>query len=213
MPSYKLTYFDARGTAEFARLVFKQAGQEFEDVRIPMDQWPGIKEEQPMKALPVLEIDGRKFCQSAAIVRYLGKKFGLMGSDEEEGLVVDELMEVFAEMVNKHLVGFKTEQDESKKLELVKKFKEETFPLYSSFIEKRLDENKNKNGEDGYYVGKTVTVADLGIYYMMFKIREFMKRYDIDLLEGRTAISDHMARVEQLPNIAKWLKERPQTEF
>ncbi|XP_052781822.1 glutathione S-transferase 1-like isoform X2 [Mya arenaria] len=173
MPSYKLTYFDARGTAEFARLVFKQAGQEFEDVRIPMDQWPGIKEEQPMKALPVLEIDGRKFCQSAAIVRYLGKKFGLMGSDEEEGLVVDELMEVFAEMVNKHLVGFKTEQDESKK----------------------------------------VTVADLGIYYMMFKIREFMKRYDIDLLEGRTAISDHMARVEQLPNIAKWLKERPQTEF
>ena len=36
----KLTYFNLKGRAEFARLVLAQAGQEFEDVRIDQVTWP-----------------------------------------------------------------------------------------------------------------------------------------------------------------------------
>ena len=43
MPSYKLTYFDARGRAELTRLVFAAAGQSYEDVRIQMQDWPAHK--------------------------------------------------------------------------------------------------------------------------------------------------------------------------
>ena len=32
--------------------------------------------EMPLGAMPVLEIDGKKSCQSNAIARYLAKKFG-----------------------------------------------------------------------------------------------------------------------------------------
>lgn len=40
---FKLSYFPARGRAEVARLLFAAAGQEFEDVRLTFEQWPGFK--------------------------------------------------------------------------------------------------------------------------------------------------------------------------
>ena len=43
MPSYKLIYFNSRGGAELARLVFAAAGKEYEDVRIPREEWPNKK--------------------------------------------------------------------------------------------------------------------------------------------------------------------------
>ena len=41
--SIKLTYFNARGRAELARLVLAQAGAEFEDVRLEREEWLNIK--------------------------------------------------------------------------------------------------------------------------------------------------------------------------
>jgi len=43
MPTYKLVYFDAMGRAELARLIFAEAGVEYEDKRVPGDQWPAYK--------------------------------------------------------------------------------------------------------------------------------------------------------------------------
>lgn len=40
MPVYKVINFDARGAAELSRLVLKVAGVEFEDIRIPREEWP-----------------------------------------------------------------------------------------------------------------------------------------------------------------------------
>ena len=44
MPSYKLLYFNIRGAAELPRLVFKQAGVEFEDFRFTREEWPKYKD-------------------------------------------------------------------------------------------------------------------------------------------------------------------------
>ena len=43
MGKYKLVYFDGRGRAEVARMLFKLAGEEFEDKRIKEDAWPEYK--------------------------------------------------------------------------------------------------------------------------------------------------------------------------
>lgn len=43
MASYKLIYFNAMGRGEGPRLMFKVAGIEFEDYRIPDENWPEFK--------------------------------------------------------------------------------------------------------------------------------------------------------------------------
>ena len=95
MPSYKLIYFDIRGLAENARLIFAAAQVPYEDVRLSFSfGTPGdfstIKrpEFDAMKAegkldkslgkVPLLEVDGQQIGQSKAIERFLAKEFGMM---------------------------------------------------------------------------------------------------------------------------------------
>ena len=43
MPSYKLYYFPFRARAELCRFVFAQAGVQYEDVRVPKEEWGQLK--------------------------------------------------------------------------------------------------------------------------------------------------------------------------
>ena len=43
MPSYKLIYFNVRGRAEQIRMLFVQAGVQYEDVRLTGEQWGEMK--------------------------------------------------------------------------------------------------------------------------------------------------------------------------
>ena len=43
MPSYKLTYFDARGRAEVTRYLLKMNDVAFEDVRVNGEKWQDLK--------------------------------------------------------------------------------------------------------------------------------------------------------------------------
>ena len=43
MPKYQLIYFNARGRAEIPRLLFAEAGVEYEDTRIELEEWPAMK--------------------------------------------------------------------------------------------------------------------------------------------------------------------------
>lgn len=43
MAQYKLLYWDARGRAEHARLLFAYADVPYDDVRIDRKNWPEIK--------------------------------------------------------------------------------------------------------------------------------------------------------------------------
>lgn len=56
MVSYKLTYFPTRGNGEIARQVFAYAGQEFEDERIPKEQWEDMKQCEFRRFRRILEI-------------------------------------------------------------------------------------------------------------------------------------------------------------
>lgn len=42
-PTYKLHYFNVRAIAEPIRILFAYGGIEYEDVRIPMEDWPALK--------------------------------------------------------------------------------------------------------------------------------------------------------------------------
>ena len=94
MASYKLYYFNVRGSAESSRIIFAQADVKYEDIRFETEQWPKeYKEsetglivhactnfthykEMPFGRVPVLEVDGTMIAGSINILRYVGTKFG-----------------------------------------------------------------------------------------------------------------------------------------
>lgn len=52
----------------------------------------------PMKQMPVLEVDGKKFFQSVSICRYLATKYGLSGNDACENMEIDSVVDTFVDM-------------------------------------------------------------------------------------------------------------------
>lgn len=47
----------------------------------------------PFGQVPILEVDGKKVCQSVAITRYLAKQCGLAGKDDWEALEIDSTVD------------------------------------------------------------------------------------------------------------------------
>lgn len=88
-PTYKLHYFNVKALAEPLRILFAYAKVDYEDIRVPKEEWPALKPTMPMGQMPVLEIDGIRLHQSIAIGRYLSKKFGLAGANDWENLLID----------------------------------------------------------------------------------------------------------------------------
>ena len=73
-PSYRLTYFNIRGRAEFIRWIFAAGGQAYIDNRVATADWPALKPTTPFGQLPILEIcEGSRvttLAQSMAIGKF-----------------------------------------------------------------------------------------------------------------------------------------------
>lgn len=52
----------------------------------------------PFGQLPILEINGKQYAQTSAIVRYLGRKYGLGGNNVDEDFEIDQNMEFFNDL-------------------------------------------------------------------------------------------------------------------
>lgn len=205
--AYKLYYFNMRGAAEALRLVFAVAGVEYEDVRYTFgEEWQQHKEEMPQKMMPCLEIDGKKHCQSGALLRFLGRQYNLYGKTNLEALVIDEIAESFVDMT-KGLGVFFSETNKDKKAEGMKKIVDETFPKYVPLMCKRLKENGT-----GFLVGDSLTIGDLILYRNMDFLRDFIggsvEGYDT-YLGNAELLKKHFEMVGNTPAIKAWIAKRP----
>lgn len=212
MPSYKLTYFSGRGFAEPTRMIFAQAGVEFEDVRMTRETWPALKEtgKAPFGQLPILEVDGQVISQSATIMRFVAEQLGLSPSTSlgkaQANMIVDSIM---GDAVPR-LMKFHFEKDEVKKEEAKKAYFEVFQPQYFGFLENLL---KNKDGAKDHFVGDELTYADI----------HFFAFFNSFMVEGRIETPKELADfphllalyngVMELPNIRKWMETRPESEF
>ena len=86
MTKPKLIYFNTpTSRGEECRLALHVAGVDFEDVRIPRDDWPKLKPTTPFGGVPVLEMPGRPpLAQSNAILVFIGREHGLHPTDAFE---------------------------------------------------------------------------------------------------------------------------------
>ena len=70
MPAIKFSYFDMEAKGELTRLLLHAGNFDFEDHRIPFNEWPGEhKAASTFGQVPLLLWDGEELAQSMAIAR------------------------------------------------------------------------------------------------------------------------------------------------
>jgi len=205
MVHYKLTYFNFRARAEVIRLLFALNDVEYEDVRVEAVT-AEVKSRTPFGQVPILEIDGRTFCQSYAIGRYLARKFNLAGKTELDQLQADMVVDCLEDGVKPFLAAFFLD-DQAKKAELLKKYSEEQLPATYASLEKILESN---NGGDGFFVGDSLTWADLAFHVFVGWGKTGGNEALLEKYPKLTALEK---RVDSVPKVAAWIAKRPVTNL
>jgi glutathione S-transferase len=201
-----LTYFPGRGRAELARLLLAEAQIPYEDYRMTDTQWPSVKPNYPFGTLPSFEKLGSfKIAESAAIERYIARIGGLYGKTDDEAARIDMFYEYFKNFIPGFfsIAWIKNATEKAAKLQ---EFFEKDLPLRNKELTIQL-----KQTLDGkhYFVGKSVSLADISFY----------RGYSEIIAANANALDDYpelaalYKRVMERENISKWLKERPQSNF
>jgi len=202
MAQYKVTYYNVKGRGELIRLVFVVAGVDFEDTRFTSkEQWEEVKPNTPLGQCPVLEFDGHMMCQSITIARFLANRFGLAGKSDLEKAWADMVVDCVMDLINGHLVDTLQEKNEEKKEEMKKKLFEEQVPASFGNLEKLLKQN---NGGDGYFVGDSLTWADLAVMDILNWLDFFNYTPDMSAYPKTKALIE---KLHAHPKIAEWMKK------
>ena len=199
MAQYKLSYFNGRGRAEVIRLILAQAGVEYEDKRIAFEDWGQLKPQTPFGYMPILEVDGKVLSGSVPLARFLAERHGLAGSNDVENAEIAGIIDCLTDLGLQFIRWLFEEKDETRKAELKKKIDEVHIPKHFSNLEKRIS-------AEGWLYGSKVTYADLVLYAVSSRLSD-------EVLIKYPGLKSIKEKVEALPNIAKWLKERPDTPF
>lgn len=156
----KLHYYGAQGRGQQIRWVLAEGGIEWEDESAPFPPTPELKVKwqniggNTTTNVPMLEMDGRVYTQSSAVLRVAGRKGGLMPVDEYQQYQVDN---VIAAVEDYRSEGYKVifpalMGNPDTEANLV--FKTETLPRHFGNLERLL-------GDNDFFVGDAPTIADM----------------------------------------------------
>uniref|UniRef100_A0A9J2P7J0 glutathione transferase n=1 Tax=Ascaris lumbricoides TaxID=6252 RepID=A0A9J2P7J0_ASCLU len=215
--SYKLFYFNHRWRGEGARLIFAQANVPYDDVRVAAEEWINLKPSDirrkfsvtPFGHLPVLEFDGNQLGESFAINRYLARQFGLAGNGSLESAYVDSIADAYKDFfeVTGKAVKAIAEGTSANKLRDEVAYTETIAPARDAFL-RPLGQFLEK-ANSGYVVGNSVSWADLIITEYLATCQSLIPGF----LDCCPNIEAYVKRIRNLPNIKKWIEERPKTDF
>jgi len=197
-----LCYWDVRAMGEIPRYLLRYSGQEWVDDRLKMDdegfgRWKNEKFELGLDLpnLPYL-IDGDiKITQSVSIIRYLGRKFGLVPGDNEKDIVK-------CEMVEQEAVDLRSA---FQKLCLDKEHFEEKTPTYLDNMEKKLQMLDTYIGEGAYVVGEKLTYVDFMLYEYVSQIRMFAP----ERVDKAKNIVRLLQNIRDLPQLQDYFNSEP----
>jgi len=165
-----MTYFDAPGRAEPIRTAFHIAGIDFEDHRLKFPDFMARRAqgEFPLRAVPVLAVDGVQVVQTAAILRYVAKiaDTGLYPADAMRALIVDSALDSINDTLSHALMPSFMEQDAEKRRAMRAAFVEGPMTRVFTYIEGLL------NTYGGPFLGgDALSIADLVLALQVLQIR------------------------------------------
>nr|BAN20506.1 glutathionetransferase [Riptortus pedestris] len=197
MTDYKLTYFDLKGRAEPIRYILSYMGKKFEDDRIPVYKWSQIKDSCPFGKVPVLQIDGQKFHQSAAICRYLAIEAGLAGKTLLENFEIDQIVGDIDDLIIE--VDKTRAEDPVLQDKLKNTFTNETLPFYFQRFDKIIENN------NGYLVNGKLSWADLYMAAISESLKSCLRMPKI--FENYPHLKGLIEKVHLQPGIQQWNKK------
>jgi len=201
---YRLHYFDAMGAAEPIRLIFHAAKVDFEDVRIKREQWPSIKLTIPSGQVPYLETPeskpGEGMSQSAAIGRYLSRKYGFYPKDAEKVYKCERAVELLRDVMGEGMKIF-FGSEESARPALLKEFESGKLAVSMGELKRYMDES----GGD-FFVGSDVTYAD----FCLISVVDVCKTtLGLDLKAHYEFVRKHYdAVLKKQPEVAQYIAAR-----
>lgn len=140
--------------------------------------------------LPYL-IDGDlKITQSLAILRYLGRKFGLIANGEKETTRVD--------MIEQEILDWRTKQSEF----FYNSDHDNLKAAYVEALKGRIKSLSTFLGDNEWCSGGPLTYVDFLVYEWVHVNQLFYP----ELLTGMVNVENYQRRIESLPNVAAYIK-------
>ena len=148
--------------------------------------------------------DWDSIAQTGAIARFCGKLSGLYPSkDEFAAAKVDEVIDLATDITNQMRPALK-EKDPKLRLEMRRELSKTILPLWLGFLEKLLQDN----GDTGFFVGHSISVADLAVWRLCAWISgEIIDGLPVNLLDGFPLLSVHQSQISNLPKVVEWIKK------
>jgi len=156
---YKLTYFQGRGRAQALRYLCLDNGLTLEEQVVQATEWPGsLKAKTPLGQLPVFQDGALEIGQSNAILRYVARKNGLYGKDDQEAAIIDMLNDQQEDLRSSYITLIYQTYDTEKENYI------KNLPNHLAGFEKWLGKN---NGGAGFFVGSKVSFLDYNVFDLL----------------------------------------------
>ncbi|XP_044155792.1 glutathione S-transferase P 1-like [Bufo gargarizans] len=194
---YTLSYFPIRGRAETIRLLLADQGASWTDEEVQMADWFSGKSEIKKTAvfgqLPKFQHGDFVLYQSNSILRYLGRIFGISGSNNQESALIDMVNDGVEDLRLKYgrLIFFEYETGKEKYIK--------DLPNQLSAFERILSNNSNGTK---FVVGDKISYTD----YNLLDILHCHLDLDPKCLTSFPLLSAYVERIASRPKLSEYLK-------
>lgn len=203
MTSLRLVYFPVRARAECARMILAFGGIHYQEEDCASYFGSSFQEVKaagklPLGQLPVLEVNGELIAQSGAINRYLASLVpDLIPGDPLKRAKADMVHETAQELakVNPIVNMFRGEKWVTEKTD----FFSNVLPTRLTFLAKAL-------GNQQFFCGEKVSYCDFAVYHQL----DLCRILEPKVLDTAGGLKGWMERVENLPGVGEYLRNRPE---
>ena len=160
MSKYTLHYFGGfNGRPVIIRAILSYVKADWHNNFISHQDRPKIKKSGlcEYEQLPVLEVNGKKYCENHAIILYLAETYNLLGKNPEENYEILNVLMAYDDYMTPIWNALLC-QDQEKRKELLKAAENKVKFFIAKFEKKYVDHGKGK-----YFLGKEFNLADIVI--------------------------------------------------
>jgi len=199
--SYRLYYFSIRGRGEQVRLLLHALAVPFENIVVNRDEFLRLKQKGAgtlyFGSLPMLEDGDLHLCQGPVILGYLARRHGAAPTELQLSAKADAIAWGAEDLRTRYFKLFGEDRDKARADFVNGDWRSRWLP--------NLDELLRLNGGTGYFVGNSLSHADIAIWDVLNAFLEYIPGTS---LQGHEALTAFYASVAARPQIAAYVASR-----